>query len=283
VFDTTTHVTLSATPSEGSVFAGWSGNCSGTGTCTVAMEHLRTVNAVFDAADGQTYTMSVTPEGEGHGVVRSAPSGITCPPTCSASFQPGTNVTLTATPDSRSLFDGWADDCTGAGQCRLMMNQARFVKASFISRVYRPDAAIRSKGRPFVGDDVRGGTGVSQTVTVKRRPGSRVVFTIRASNLGNVADRFRFHGGGDHGPFHVRYLAGFTGTIGITRQVVNGTFLTSTVARGDSRVIRLVVDIGPAAKARSEWTWQIVVASANRSISHDVVGAHLFVLKLRRP
>jgi hypothetical protein len=46
-------VTLTATPSSGSTFAGWSGGgCSGTGQCTVAMESAQTVSAIFNALPG---------------------------------------------------------------------------------------------------------------------------------------------------------------------------------------------------------------------------------------
>jgi hypothetical protein len=40
-------VTLTATPATGSTFAGWSGACSGTGTCTVTMDTDKTVTATF--------------------------------------------------------------------------------------------------------------------------------------------------------------------------------------------------------------------------------------------
>ncbi|MFA6309965.1 MAG: fibronectin type III domain-containing protein [Sterolibacterium sp.] len=39
--------TLTATPSAGSSFAGWSGDCTGTGTCTVVMSAPRAVTASF--------------------------------------------------------------------------------------------------------------------------------------------------------------------------------------------------------------------------------------------
>jgi hypothetical protein len=41
-------VTLSATASGNSVFGGWTGACSGTGSCTVTLDALKTVTAVFD-------------------------------------------------------------------------------------------------------------------------------------------------------------------------------------------------------------------------------------------
>ncbi|MFF2473028.1 hypothetical protein [Streptomyces sp. NPDC058066] len=42
-------VTLAATPDSGSNFAGWSGACSGTGTCTVTMDADKIVTAAFNA------------------------------------------------------------------------------------------------------------------------------------------------------------------------------------------------------------------------------------------
>jgi tricorn protease-like protein len=42
-----TVVTLRPTPAVGSAFAGWSGACSGTGTCTVTMDASKTVTATF--------------------------------------------------------------------------------------------------------------------------------------------------------------------------------------------------------------------------------------------
>jgi hypothetical protein len=42
-----TSVTLTANPASGSTFGGWSGSCSGTGTCTVSMTQARSVTASF--------------------------------------------------------------------------------------------------------------------------------------------------------------------------------------------------------------------------------------------
>jgi Divergent InlB B-repeat domain len=49
-------VTLSATPTTGSRFNGWSGDCSGTGTCTLTVSAARSVNADFAAAPDTTPT-----------------------------------------------------------------------------------------------------------------------------------------------------------------------------------------------------------------------------------
>jgi hypothetical protein len=42
-----TKVALTATPASGSVFAGWSGACTGTGTCSVTMDTAKSVAATF--------------------------------------------------------------------------------------------------------------------------------------------------------------------------------------------------------------------------------------------
>lgn len=55
-----TVLTLTATPSTGSTFAGWSGGgCSGTGTCTVTMNAATTVTATFNSTVS-TYTITAT-------------------------------------------------------------------------------------------------------------------------------------------------------------------------------------------------------------------------------
>src|SRR6266545_5517475 len=50
-----TIVTLTASPSAGSVFQGWSGACTGTGSCTVTMDANKSVTAQFDP----TFTVTV--------------------------------------------------------------------------------------------------------------------------------------------------------------------------------------------------------------------------------
>jgi len=50
IYDNNTSVTLTARPSTGSTFAGWSGEgCSGTGTCTVIMNSNKSVTATFNS------------------------------------------------------------------------------------------------------------------------------------------------------------------------------------------------------------------------------------------
>ena len=128
-YDSGTVVTLTPTPAAGSVFAGWSGACTGTGTCQVTMSQARNVTATFNL---QQFPLTVTKAGTGTGTVTSNPAGIDCGVTCTVLFNSGTVVTLTATPASGSVFAGWSGDCTGSGAtCQVTMNQDRNVTASF--------------------------------------------------------------------------------------------------------------------------------------------------------
>ncbi len=124
------NVTLSASPNAGSIFGGWSGGgCAGTGTCTVSMASAPSVTATFNVAPPVTYLLSVTKSGIG--TVTSSIGGINCGATCSATFNTGTAVTLTATPAAGYTFGGWTLDCAGTGTCNVTMNGNRNVTALF--------------------------------------------------------------------------------------------------------------------------------------------------------
>ncbi len=78
-----TVVTLTATPSVGSTFTGWSGDCTGMGSCVVTMAAARSVTATTSVA---TYTLTVGLAGTGTGTVTSSPAGINCGANCTARF-----------------------------------------------------------------------------------------------------------------------------------------------------------------------------------------------------
>jgi hypothetical protein len=49
-----TSVTLAAAAASGSTFAGWSGSCTGTGSCVLSMTASRSVTATFNTSGGGT-------------------------------------------------------------------------------------------------------------------------------------------------------------------------------------------------------------------------------------
>jgi photosystem II stability/assembly factor-like uncharacterized protein len=146
VYNYGTTVTLTANPDAGSAFTGWSGDCSGTGACVVSMTSDKAATATFAQ---QQYTLTVTKAGTGSGTVTSSPAGINCGADCSEAYNPGTSVTLTATPDSGSTFTGWSGDCSGTGACILSMTSDRAATATFAVSYDGTWDGITSQGKEF--------------------------------------------------------------------------------------------------------------------------------------
>src|SRR6266446_1462783 len=79
-----------------------------------------------------SYTLTVTLAGTSTGTVTSSPAGISCSPTCSASFTSGTVVTLTAKAASGAYLASWSGACSGHNStCKVTMNAAKSVTATF--------------------------------------------------------------------------------------------------------------------------------------------------------
>jgi len=129
-YDFGTALALQAAPIAGSRFAGWAGcDSANTDVCNVTMNSSRTVIPTFT----RIFTLNVIKAGIGTGTVTSSPNGINCGGTCSATFDSGTTVTLTATPGMLSIFNGWdgCDSVNGAA-CTVSMSAAKSVTANFI-------------------------------------------------------------------------------------------------------------------------------------------------------
>jgi uncharacterized protein (TIGR03437 family) len=122
IYASGTVVTLTASPSSGSTFAGWSGACGGTGGCSVTMSSNQTVTATFNSTP-RTFTLTVGYAGTGTGGVSSNPPGPT--------YASGTVVSLAASPGSGSTFAGWSGACSGTGGCTVTMNANLSVIATF--------------------------------------------------------------------------------------------------------------------------------------------------------
>ncbi len=124
-----TSVILTATPADGSVFQGWSGDCAGQ-TCEVPMDRDTSVRATFEPRD-LVHSLSVSKEGKGAGTVSSEPAGVKCGSLCSAWFLRGTPVILRANAAAGSSFGGWSGSCSGTEKCLVVMNDDESVTASF--------------------------------------------------------------------------------------------------------------------------------------------------------
>ncbi|HET7485871.1 MAG TPA: hypothetical protein VFJ64_10925 [Solirubrobacterales bacterium] len=127
-----TRVLLTATPADGSVFDHWvGGGCANAGPCETTVKSSKTVKAIFTAVGNRTLTIAMP--GPGQGAVKSKAVGINCTSSCAAELDAATKLTLTPTPAQGSAFAGFSGACLGTGVCKVTMNEARSVTATFVA------------------------------------------------------------------------------------------------------------------------------------------------------
>ena len=127
-------------------------------------------------------TLDVSRGGSGSGSVASAPMGIDCGDTCTASFTSGTDVTLTPTPAAGSIFTGWTGDCTGASAtCTLHMDAHRSVTANFAVVTHPIDVALSGTGTGTVTSAPDGLSCTSGTCSASFPEGQSVTLTATAA------------------------------------------------------------------------------------------------------
>ncbi len=171
-----TNVTLKAAVGKNSVFAGWTGACSGAGTCTVAMTATQSVTATFNSTL-PSYSVSVTETGTGSGAVTSFPAGISCAPTCSATFVAGTSLKLVATAVTGSKFTGWSGGCTGtAATCTVAVTSNLSANANFDILVYPLTVMLGGTGTGTVASSPAG-IHCSPACSANYSPGTMVTLT----------------------------------------------------------------------------------------------------------
>jgi formylglycine-generating enzyme required for sulfatase activity len=138
-----TRVSLTAQPEPGTEFAGWAGICQGASrVCLLTMTGATNVNAYFIPQ----FTLAVTTQGLGRGVIRSNPAGIDCDTNCEGYYSRDSMVTLSAEPYRGSYFMGWGGACSGIGECAVTLDQPLNVDAAFGLLDYRIYAAVAGTG-----------------------------------------------------------------------------------------------------------------------------------------
>lgn len=137
-----TYVTLTAAPSSGYTFVGWTGDCSGSDlNCQVLMDSNRTVTANFVLPPK---TLTVKKKGNGVGgikVVNNNDNEIVIEKCesfegCSQSFPHGTSITVSPNYNSNNdIFGGWSEstdnECSGTNPCQIIMDKNRSVTGTF--------------------------------------------------------------------------------------------------------------------------------------------------------
>ncbi len=129
-YNSGTAVTLTATAKPGYRFVSWGGACAAeiSATCSLTMSGNQNVTAQFELIPRYPLDVTVTGGGKVTG------TGIDCGAQCTESYDDGTLVTLTASPDPGKQFKGWGGSCASAGTnltCVVTMSEARSVTAQF--------------------------------------------------------------------------------------------------------------------------------------------------------
>ena len=151
-----TPVRLTAWPYDGSVFAFWSGGCTGTTeTCDLTMIDDIEVAAHFVPYETKKYNLEVkrVEKNRGNGVVISNDRNMDCGNTCSHTYYKDTIVTLSATANQGSTFLGWKPktlNCPTTDPCTVLVEKAKSIQAIFAGD-YRLKVVNQSK---------KGGTGL---------------------------------------------------------------------------------------------------------------------------
>ena len=226
-FNQGTLVTLTATPQPGNALTGWTGCASNPTptTCTVTMDQARNVTASFVP----TFPLNVTATGPGS--VTSNVGGVNCSAaTCSATFNSGTLVTLTANTSPNSVFTGWSGGggCSGtATTCTVTMDQARNITATFVPTYVVTPSVVGGTG---------GGTITPNTPSTVNS-GTQVVYTLSPTP---------------------GYRAQVAGTCG---GVLSGNTFTTTAVTADCTVV-VTFAVIPANPVPTLSQWALILMAA---------------------
>ena len=113
-----TEVTATAVASRGWLFYRWTDDCTGGGSCTVAMTSDKRIIASFE---GALNSLSVNIVGQGE--VSLIPPG--------TFYEPGTVVSANAIPFPGWEFDRWSGACFGTEECTVTLTTGENITATF--------------------------------------------------------------------------------------------------------------------------------------------------------
>jgi Divergent InlB B-repeat domain len=135
-----TAVEAQAKPDKHFHLSAWGGDCSGSGSCVVAMSEDHEVEASLE--EDAKFALSLEKQGGGQGIVKTKPPGMVCSYTCgqlSASFYMGETVEVKWKLNKGTTSIEWAagaGSCTGSsealeGACAVTMDAAEGLVAKF--------------------------------------------------------------------------------------------------------------------------------------------------------
>ena len=139
-------VTLTATPANGYAFVNWTEGTQVLGTnatLSITMTSNRTITANFQQVQAGQYTVTILINPAGAGTVTRNPN--------LPSYTAGTQVTLTATPNSGYQFSNWSGSITGTqNPITITVNSNMTITANFVST---GDGSGTTPGTVFITDN----------------------------------------------------------------------------------------------------------------------------------
>jgi uncharacterized repeat protein (TIGR02543 family) len=118
------------TPNAGYTFTGWSGDCTGTGACSLT--NVTSAKAVTANYSAITYTITSAASPAAGGSVTCTPNPVSH----------GGGASCTQTPNAGYTFASWSGACSGTGSTCTLTNvvSALAVTAQFVPQVNAPTA-----------------------------------------------------------------------------------------------------------------------------------------------
>ncbi len=211
---------------------------------------------------GDPIPLTVNKGGTGKGAVVSDPIGLNCGVKCTAAFDTGTQVTLTAVPNPGSRFTGWSGCAATGATCKVDLRAATTVTASFTADVItqNPGGGGGGTTNPGGGTTKPGGGGsqgpgtdtTAPAITGARLSATRFRLATRKTAVSAVKRGTS-----------VRYT--LSEDAATTIAIVKGTRTVMTLKRGKTtKGANLVAFTGRTAKARLKpGRYKLVLSAAD--------------------
>ena len=157
-------ITLTAANNERTAFTGWTtiegapGTCAAaTSPCEVTVSGAIKLEAKFTAKTQESLTVTNPGAGPGAGTIKAFSPGLEFTPikcgngaeTCTETYNQGTEITLTATPNERSTSSVVWTGCgtvNGSNECEVTMSAAKSVEAKFTAKTQEQLTVLTTEG-----------------------------------------------------------------------------------------------------------------------------------------
>jgi|GEM_PF-3473575 len=137
-----TEIVLISNSEPGNSFVGWSGACNDDSeTCTVKMDANKSVTANYVATTSANYQLNLATDNRGE--ITSELGDVSCSSDCSERFETGRSITLIPTAATGYRFSHWQGDCSGAGDCSILMNSNKTVAAVWAAEALALSTTVR--------------------------------------------------------------------------------------------------------------------------------------------